>query len=74
MRQILNMQRRRLQRLEKQLVPAVGDWRTRELLARLEAARVRTGSPPISPERQAELRSMTVPEILNSSRRRANAG
>jgi len=59
---------RRLQRLEKQLGPAVEDWRTRELRARLEAARARTKSTPISPERQAELRGMTIVEILNSSR------
>ena len=71
---------RRLQRLEERfgleerLGPAAASWETLRVLARLEAARVRTGSPPISPERQAELRSMTVPEILNSSRRRANAG
>jgi hypothetical protein len=69
MRQIVNMQRRRLQRLEKRLGPAVQDWRTRELRARLEAARLRSGLPPISGEPRRKLRGLTVADILNSNRR-----
>jgi hypothetical protein len=62
---------KRLDRLEARWGPAVESWKTRHLRARLEAARLRCGWPPTSPERVAELRRMTVPEILNSSRRRA---
>jgi len=65
---------RRLQRLEERRVPAAASWEALRVLARLEAARLRTKTPPISLERQAALRGMTIPEILNSSRRRANAG
>jgi hypothetical protein len=61
---------RRLQRLEERLVPAAASRETLRVLARLAAARARMGMPP---ERQAELRGMTIPEILHS-RRRLSAG
>jgi hypothetical protein len=64
---------RRLQRLEERLVPAVESWETRRLLARLEAARLRVDATPITPERRAELRGMTIPAILHS-RRHPRAG
>jgi hypothetical protein len=68
---------RRLDRLEERFGlaqrcgPAVENWETRHLRMRLEAARLRCGSPPISPERQAELRGMRVVHILNAARQRA---
>jgi hypothetical protein len=40
------------------------------MLARLEAARRRCGLPPISPERQAGLRNMSVAGILACGRQR----
>jgi hypothetical protein len=67
---------RRLDRLEERLGlaarsgPAVETWETRVLRERLEVARLRCGSPPISPKRQAELKGMTVADILVSARRR----
>ena len=42
-----------------------------ELRLRLEAARLRSGSPPISRERRAELRGRSVSGILDSGRRQA---
>jgi len=53
---------RRLYRLEEQLGligrgrPEVESWETQRLQMRLAASRLRCGLPPISPERQAELR------------------
>jgi hypothetical protein len=66
---------RRLDRLEERLGlagrrgPAVESWETRVLRLRLEAARKRSGSPPISEERRAEIRGLTVADILVSARR-----
>jgi hypothetical protein len=62
---------RRLRRLEERFGPPVETWETRRLRARLDAARLRCGLLPISPERPAKLRGMTIPEILNSSRKLA---
>jgi hypothetical protein len=65
---------RRLQRLEERfglaerLGPEVDDSKTRRLRSRLQAARLRTEKRPISPERQRELRGMSIAAILNSSR------
>jgi len=52
---------------------AVESWGTRDLRMRLEAARLRCRLPPISPERQAELKGRTIVGILHSGRRRAAA-
>lgn len=62
---------RRLRRLEQHLGDAVETWQTHYLQAHLEAARRRCGLPPISPQRLAELRGMSVIEILLNGRRRA---
>src|ERR1700686_1170870 len=51
---------RRLQRLEERWRPAVESEATRQLRARLEAARLRCGSPPVSPARVLQLRGMTI--------------
>ena len=61
---------RRLDRLERRygLAEVVESWEDMQLRARLEAARLRTGSLPISAARQAQLRGMSVVAILNSSR------
>ena len=64
---------RRLRRLEERCLPAVESWQTRRLRERLEAARLRCGLPPISPERLAELRGKSIVEILHSGRQRAAA-
>lgn len=61
----------RLRRLEKQFAPTVESREARAVLARLEAARLRCRLARVSGERMAELRGMTVAQILNSSRRRA---
>ena len=63
---------RRLRRLEERLGPPLETWQTRHLQARLEAARRRCGLPPPSPERLAELRGMSIVDILKSHRRGAN--
>jgi hypothetical protein len=60
---------RRLRRLEERNGPAIEDWRTLELRARLEAARLRSGLPPTSGEPQRKLTGLTIVDILNSSRR-----
>jgi hypothetical protein len=61
---------RRLQRLEKRWGLAVESGQTEDsLVERLETLRLRQGWPPISRERVAELRGMTVMEILRSGRR-----
>ena len=66
---------RRLDRLEKRFglaePSAVESSETQQLRMRLAAARLRCGSPPISPERQAELRGKSVVEILLAARQRA---
>jgi hypothetical protein len=59
---------RRLRRLEERVGSAVESRETQRLRARLDAARLRSESRPVSPERQAKLRSMTIPAILNSTR------
>ena len=61
---------RRLHRLEERFRPVESE-KTRELRERLEAARLRAGLPPISPERLAELRGMGIVAILHSGRLRA---
>ena len=65
---------RRLDRLEKRFglaePSAVESSETQQLRMRLAAARLRCGSPPISAERQAELKGLSIPEILDSARRR----
>jgi hypothetical protein len=67
----------RLDRLEERFGlagrtgPSVESWETRHLRMRLEAARLRSGSSPISLERQAELKGRSVAEILNSGGRAA---
>ena len=66
---------RRLDRLEEHFGligrgrPGVESWETQQLQKRLAAARLRCGSPPISPERQAELKGMSIVEILLFARR-----
>jgi hypothetical protein len=66
---------RRLDRLEEHFGligrgrPAVESRETQQLRMRLAAAHLRCGSPPISPERQAELKGMSIVEILDSARR-----
>ena len=62
---------RRLCRLEERFRPAVESREMRDVRARLEAARLRCGLPPISPERLAELKGMTVVDILLLGRQRA---
>jgi hypothetical protein len=66
---------RRLDRLGERLGiqcgPVVESWESCELRLRLEAARLRSGSPPISRERRAELRGRSVSGILDSGRRQA---
>ena len=59
---------RRLQRLEKRFGTAVESQHRRRLRARLDAAHLRCGFQPISPERLAKLRGMNLIEILNSGR------
>jgi hypothetical protein len=65
---------KRLQRLEKRLGTAVESEATRQLRMRLENARLRCGLLPPSPERLAELRGMTVVQILHSGRQRGSSG
>jgi hypothetical protein len=60
---------RRLRRLEERLGPTVEAQETRHLRARLEAARLRCGLTPIPPERLADLRHMSIVDILHSGRR-----
>jgi hypothetical protein len=62
---------KRLHRLEGRLGTAVESEANRYLRVRLENARLRCGLPPPSPERLAELRGMTVSQILHSGRQRA---
>ena len=64
---------RRLRRLEERLEPTVDTQETRHLRARLEAARLRCGLTPIPPERLADLRHMSIVDILHSGRHRAGA-
>ena len=61
---------RRLRRLEERLGPTVETEKTRRLLARLEAGRVRLKLPPSPPERPAELAGMSMIAILNAGRDR----
>jgi hypothetical protein len=62
---------KRLHRLEEQFGPEVETAATRYVRMRIEEARLRCGLPPISPERLAELRGMSLIEILNSGRQKA---
>ena len=59
---------RRIERLEERFGPPVESWETQEQRRRLEAARLRCGVLPPFPERLAELKGMTIVDILNSSR------
>jgi hypothetical protein len=66
---------RRLRRLERQfcpesLGPDTPTAKGQELVARLESARLRANTPPTSPERMAEIKGMSIIEILNTSRQR----
>ena len=61
---------RRLQRLEKRFGLVEETWEEKVWRARFEAARLRSGSPPPSPERRAELRGMSICQILNAARDR----
>ncbi len=61
---------RRLQRLEKRFGTAVESQHTPRLRVRLHAAHLRCGFQPISPERLAKLRGMSIIEILHSGRDR----
>jgi hypothetical protein len=61
---------RRLRRLEERLCPALESWEMQRLRGRLEAARLRSESPPISSKHEAMLRGRSIPDILNSSRGR----
>ena len=61
---------RRLQRLEERYLPAIESEQTRYLRARLDAARLRCGLRPSSPERQAELKGTSIVAILDSGRQR----
>jgi hypothetical protein len=64
---------RRLRRLERQFFPeALGlSAKGQELVARLESARLRCNIPPTSPERMAEIKGMSIIEILTTGRQRA---
>lgn len=62
---------RRLHRLEERFGPVVESGHTRHLRMRLEAARLRRGLPPISPDRLAWLKDKSIVEILNAGRQRA---
>jgi hypothetical protein len=64
---------KRLHRLERRLGTEVESQATRHLRKRLENARRRCGSPAPSPERLAELRGMTVVQILHSGRQKSAA-
>ena len=61
---------RRLHRLEERYQPAIESPEMRSLRARLGAARLRCGLPPISPESRAELKGMSIVAILHSGRMR----
>jgi hypothetical protein len=61
---------KRLRALEQRFGPEVASAETMRVLARLEAARRRCSLPPISPERQAELRGMSVAPILICGRQK----
>jgi hypothetical protein len=61
---------RRLQRLEKRFGPVEETREEKVWRARFEAARLRSGAPPPSPERLAELRGMSICQILNAARDR----
>ena len=61
---------RRLHRLEERFGSAVESAETRHLRVRFEGARLRCGLPPISPERLAELRGMSIAGILSAGRER----
>ena len=62
---------RRLQRIETRLGLVAETREERAQATRLEAARLRCGLPPPSPERLAELRGMSIVDILNAARHRA---
>jgi hypothetical protein len=62
---------RRLQRIETRLGLVAETREEKVQAARLEAARLRCGLPPPSPERLAELRGMKVVDILNAARHQA---
>jgi hypothetical protein len=59
---------KRLRRLEERIGPPLETGQTQHLRARLEAARRRCGLPAIFPERLAELRDMSIVDILMAGR------
>ncbi len=61
---------KRLRALEQRFGPEVEGAETRQLRARLEVARQRCKLPPISPERQAEVRNMSIAGILACGRQK----
>ena len=61
---------RRLRRLEERLGLTVETRETRHLRTRLEAARLRCGLTRIPPARLADLRHISIVDILNSGRQR----
>jgi hypothetical protein len=67
---MLNL-RRRIRKLEKRLGPGAESEKSRYMRMRLENARRRCGLLPPTPERLAELRGMTVTQILHLGRERA---
>jgi hypothetical protein len=64
---------KRLHRLERRLGTEIESEATRHLRMRLDHARRRCGSPAPSQERLAELRGMTVVQILHSGRQKSAA-
>ena len=61
---------RRLRQLEQRYGPVVESYESQERRARLVAARLRCGLPPVCTKRRGELRGMSIIEILNSGRQR----
>ncbi len=61
---------RRLQRLEERCGPLVESAATKRLRVRLEAARVKLGSPPVSSKHLEGSRVMSIVEILKAGRQR----
>jgi hypothetical protein len=64
---------RRLRRLEERFRGPVESELARRVTARLEAARRRYGVPPPPAERLAQIRGMSIVEILHAGRRRTHA-
>jgi hypothetical protein len=62
---------RRLRRLERHFGPEFESSEMCALQVRLEAARLRCGLLPPTPERLTKLKGMSVVQILNEGRERA---